>query len=325
MAHALWHIEPSFYKDYWKKKLMGGAEAVQEGLMNPMFDRLAGTAPGIPARPWFGGETSGGRPAQVQTPTQRPSLSDIDAVWEGLRNMTPASLGLTMPPSAPVTGPPPTPSAMHPANLSPREQAIAAQVRASSMANGRSTGMNLATPPADPAFVRMMQGQPNPFEPSGPLTSVLKGRPTSDRILSGSPKGTAPASSTAGGYLSRERHPRVAYSGPSAMGPGGLPPSVRETGAHTQLSPPTREKATPGLGRPPRPVGPFKEQIKEASKPEATAPVTEQDKLRRMLKMMFLSDLIRGTDAPNPDYYSAVSVGPASRAFAPLPSMFRGR
>ena len=312
MAHALWHIEPSFYKDYWKKKLMGGAEAVQEGLMNPMFDRLAGTAPGIPARPWFGGETSGGRPAQVQTPTQRPSLSDIDAVWEGLRNMTPASLGLTMPPSAPVTGPPPTPSAMHPANLSPREQAIAAQVRASSMANGRSTGMNLATPPADPAFVRMMREPPNPYEPSGPLTSVPI-------------RATAPAASTMRGYLPIETLPRVAYSGPSAMGPGGLPADVRETGAHTQLSPPTREKATPGLGRPPRPVGPFKEQIKEASKPEATAPVTEQDKLRRMLKMMFLSDLIRGTDAPNPDYYSAVSVGPASRAFAPLPSMFRGR
>ena len=30
MAHALWHIDPSYIGDYWKKKLMGGAEAVQE-------------------------------------------------------------------------------------------------------------------------------------------------------------------------------------------------------------------------------------------------------------------------------------------------------
>ena len=322
MAHALWHIDPSYIGDYWKKKLMGGALAAQEGFVDPMLDRIVGTAPGIPVRPFFGGE-SGVPPAQPtrpSTPIGPRSVADIVRNFE-----TPASIGFTMPPSTPVTGPPPTPSAMRPANLSPREQAIAAQVRASGMADGRSTGMNLATPPADPAFVRMMQGQPNPFEPSGPLTSVLKGRPASDRILSGSPEGTAPASSTARGYLPLETHPRVAYSGPAAMGPGGLPPSVRETGAHAQLRPPTKGKATPGLGRPPRPVGPFKEQIKEASKPEATAPVTEQEKLRRMLKMMFLSDLVRGTEAPSPDYYSAVSVGPASRAFAPLPSMFRGR
>ena len=303
MAHAIWHIEPSFYKKWWTDKIKSGALAAQEGLVDPMLDRVMGTAPGIPARPFFGGE-SGGPPAQPtrpSTPTGPRSVADI------VRNVTPASLGFPAPSvAAPVAAPPTIPG------LSEREQAIAAQVRASDMANGRSTGMNLATPPADPAFVRMMREPPNPFEPSGPLTSVPI-------------RATAPAASTARGYLPIDTLPRVKHSAPAAMGPGGLPPSVRETGAHTQLSPPTREKATPGLGRPPRPIGPFKEQIKEASKPDATPPVTEQDKLRRMLKMMFLSDLIKGTEAPNPDYYSAVSVGPASRAFAPLPSKFRGR
>ena len=311
MAHALWHIDPSYIGDYWKKKLMGGALAAQEGFVDPMLDRIVGTAPGIPVRPFFGGE-SGVPPAQPtrpSTPIGPRSVADIVRNFE-----TPASIGFTMPPSTPVTGPPPTPSAMRPANLSPREQAIAAQVRASSMANGRSTGMNLATPPADPAFVRMMQ-RGRQLEPGGVNTSR-----TSVPL-----RAVSPAASTARGYLPIDTLPRVKHSAPAAMGPGGLPPSVRETGAHTQLSPPTREKATPGLGRPPRPVGPLKEQIKEASKPEATAPVTEQEKLRRMLKMMFLSDLVRGTEAPSPDYYSAVSVGPASRAFAPLPSMFRGR
>jgi len=321
MAHALWHIDPSYIGNYWKNKLMGGALAAQEGFVDPMLDRVVGTAPGIPPRPWFGGESGGGRPAQAtrpSTPTGPRSVADIVRNFE-----TPASIGFTMPPSTQVTGPqagssvpgiglPATPRAIRPANLSQREQAIAAQVRAADRGNRKATSMNLATPPADPAFIRMMQGQPNPYEPSGPLTSVPS------RVAS-------PAASTADEYLLKQTLPRVSYSGAGAMGPGGLPPSVRETGAHTQPRKPTGPKATPGLGRPPRPVGPFKEQIKEASKPETTPPVTEQDKLRRMLKMMFLSDLVRGTEAPSPDYYSAVSVGPASRAFAPLPSMFRGR
>jgi hypothetical protein len=176
--------------------------------------------------------------------------------------------------------------------------------------------MNLATPPADPAFIRMMQAQPNPFEPSGPLTSVPS------RVAS-------PAASTADEYLLKQTLPRVSYHGAGAMGPGGLPPSVRETGAHTQQRPPSRVPTarpaagpTGDIGKLPK--GPFKEQIAEAASDTGPA-ATEQEKLRRMLKMMFLSDLIQGTEAPSPDYYSAVSVGPASRAFAPLPSMFRGR
>ena len=214
MAHALWHIDPSYIGDYWKKKLMGGALAAQEGFVDPMLDRIVGTAPGIPVRPFFGGE-SGVPPAQPtrpSTPIGPRSVADIVRNFE-----TPASIGFTMPPSTPVTGPPPTPSAMRPANLSPREQAIAAQVRASDRGGSRSTGMNLATPPADPAFVRMMQGQPNPFEPSGPFTSVPS------RVAS-------PAASTADEYLLKQTLPRVSYSGAGAMGPGGLPPSFRETG-----------------------------------------------------------------------------------------------
>jgi hypothetical protein len=183
--------------------------------------------------------------------------------------------------------------------------------------------MNLATPPADPAFIKMMQGQPNPFEPSGPFTSIPS------RVAS-------PAASTADEYLLKQTLPRVSYSGAGAMGPGGLPPSVRETGAHAL---PLPQKDRLGYGpekaaahsrgergrsavRPPS--GPFKQQIAEVASDTGPA-ATEQEKLRRMLKMMFLSDLVKGTEAPNPDYYSAVSVGPASRAFAPLPSMFRGR
>ena len=311
MAHAIWHMD---YAKYWKDKLMGGALATQEGLVDPMLDRVVGTAPGIPPRPWFGGESGGGMPFQPQeprTPTGPRSVADIVQNFE-----TPASLGFTMPPSTQVTGPPPTPSAMRPANLSPREQAIAAQVRAADTGNQKSAGMNLATPPADPAFIKMMQGQPNPFEPSGPFTSIPS------RVAS-------PAASIAEGYLPKQTLPRVSYSGEGAMGPGGLPRDVRHTGAHTQLMPPTgsptaRPDAGPtgGIGKLPK--GPFKEQIAAAASDTGPA-ATEDEKIKRMLKMMFLSDLIKGTEAPSPDYYSAVSVGPASRAFAPLPSMFRGR
>ena len=221
------------YAKYWKDKLMGGALATQEGLVDPMLDRVVGTAPGIPPRPFFGGETGrpSAQPQRPSTPTGPRSVADIVRNYE-----TPASIGFTMPPSTQVTGPPPTPSAMRPANLSPREQAIAAQVRATDTGNGRSTGMNLATPPADPAFIKMMQGQPNPFEPSGPFTSIPS------RV-------TSPAASTAEGYLPKQTLPRVSYSGAGAMGPGGLPPSVRETGAHAQQPPPARvPTARPAAG-----------------------------------------------------------------------------
>jgi len=310
MAHAIWHIEPSFYKNWWADKIKSGALAAQEGFVDPMLDRMVGTAPGIPARPFFGGE-SGGPPAQPtrpSTPTGPRSVADI------VRNVTPASLGFPTPSAAvPVASPPMMPG------LSPREQAIAAQVRASNKGGPASTGMNLATTPADPAFIKMMQGQPNPFEPSGPFTSVPS------RVQS-------PAASTADEYLLKQTLPRVSYSGAGAMGPGGLPPSQRATGAHTLPFPQEArlgygpEKAAAHSrgerGRSPArpPSGPFKQQIEEAS-----TPTTEDEKIKRMLKMMFLSDLIKGTEAPSPDYYSAVSVGPASRAFAPLPSMFRGR
>ena len=315
MAHAIWHMD---YGKYWKDKLMSGASAVQEGVVDPLFDRAMGTAPGIPPRPWggpspyqgrppsaqFAGE-SGGPPAQAARPR---SVADI------VRNVTPASLGFpAQSTAAPSAAPPAIPG------LSQREQAIAAQTRASSMANGRSTGMNLATPPADPAFTRMMRTPPNPYEPSGPLTSVPR------RVQS-------PAASTVDGYLEKPTLPRVSYSGAGGMGPGGLPPSQKTSGAHTS---PLPQEARLGYGpekaaalsrgeRGRTPVGPFKKEIAEASAVEGEA-ITEDDKLKRMLKMMFLSDLVKGTEAPNPDYYSAISVGPASRAFAPLPSMFRGR
>ena len=308
MAHAIWHIEPSFYRDYWKDKIMGGAMAAQENVMNPLFDRMVGTAPGIPARPFFGGE-SGRPPAQPTSPsipTGPRSVADIANNFK-----TPASLGFTMPPSVPVTAAPTVAPPMMP-GLSPREQAIAAQVRASDMADGRSPGMNLATPPADPAFVKMMQ-RGRQLEPGGVNTSR-----TSVPLRS-----VSPAASTAAGYLPIDTLPRVKHSAPAAMGPGGLPADVRHTGAHTQHLPPTDRMRGPAgptgdIGNLPK--GPLKEQMKEAA-----TPATEDDKLRRMLKMMFLADLIKGTEAPSPDYYSAVSVGPASRAFAPLPSMFRGR
>ena len=316
MAHAIWHID---YGKYWKDKLMSGASAVQEGVVDPLLDRMMGS-PGIPPRPWGGPSPYQGRPPSAQfagesggpsaQPTRPSDPTGPRSVADIVRNVTPASLGFPAPSAAAPTAAPPTIP-----GLSQREQAIAAQVRASNRGGPKSTGMNLATPPADPAFIKMMQGQPNPFEPSGPLTSVPS------RVQS-------PAASTADEYLLKQTLPRVAYSGAGGSGPGGLPPSQRETGAHAQLMPPTgiptaRPDAGPtgGIGK--LPSGPFKKEIAEAAV-EGEA-ITEEDKLKRMLKMMFLSDLVKGTEAPNPDYYSAVSVGPASRAFAPLPSMFRGR
>ena len=271
MAHAIWHIEPSFIGKYWKDKLMGGAMAAQENVMNPLLDRVVGTAPGIPARPWFGGESSGGQP-------DRGFVTKKQA-----REATQNEMGF-----------------------------LSSLLGSSQKATPTTPSMNLATTPADPAFVRMMQ-KGRQLEPGGVNTSR-----TSVPLRS-----VSPAASTARGYLPINTLPRVKHSAPAALGPGGLPADVRHTGAHTQHRPPTGRVRGPAgptgnIGKLPK--GPMKEQMKEAA-----TPATEDDKLRRMLKMMFLSDLIKGTEAPNPDYYAAVSVGPASRAFSPLPSMFRGR
>ena len=74
MAHALWHIEPSFIGKYWKDKLMGGAMAAQENVMNPLLDRVVGTAPGIPARPFFGGGYQSNAPFAGE-PSARAAVS----------------------------------------------------------------------------------------------------------------------------------------------------------------------------------------------------------------------------------------------------------
>jgi len=306
MAHALWHIEPSFYGKYWKDKLMGGAMAAQENVMNPLLDRVVGTAPGIPPRPFFG---QGYQPNAPFAGEQSARAASRPVTRGQAREATQNEMGFLSSlfgrrQAATPTAPP---ASMN--NLSSREQAIAAQVRAADTGNRKATRMNLATPPADPAFVSMMRGQPNPYEPSGPLTSVPI-------------RATAPAASTARGYLPIDTLPRVKHSAPAAMGPGGLPADVRHTGAHTQYNPPTGRVRGPAgptgdIGKIPK--GPLKEQMQEAA-----TPATEDEKIKRMLKMMFLSDLIKGTDAPSPDYYSAISVGPSSRGFAPLPSMFRG-
>ena len=280
MAHTIWHIEPSFIGKYWKDKLMGGAMAAQENVMNPLLDRVVGTAPGIPARPFFGGGYQPNAPFAGESPARavrRP-------VTRGqAREATQNEMGF-----------------------------LSSLLGSSQKATPTTPSMNLATTPADPAFVSMMQ-KGRQLEPGGVNTSR-----TSVPLRS-----VSPAASTARGYLPIDTLPRVKHSAPAALGPGGLPADVRHTGAHTQHRPPTGRVRGPAgptgnIGNIPK--GPMKEQMKEAA-----TPATEDDKLRRMLKMMFLSDLIRGTEAPNPDYYAAVSVGPASRAFSPLPSMFRGR
>ena len=256
MAHAIWHIEPSFYKKYWADKLKSGALAAQEGVIDPMLDRMVGTAPGIPARPFFGGE-SGGPPAQPtrpSTPTGPRSVADI------VRNVTPASLGLKPGPEASLIGQGPIPQ------------------------NTPGVGNKpIAWEWTEDAGLGQQRLTPQKVQPQVPVV--------------------APARSVA---ADPSQYP-VAM--PGGFGPEKAAALSRGERGRSAIRPPS---------------GPFKKQIAEASADEGPA-ATEQDKLRRMLKLMFLSDLIKGTEAPNPDYYSAVSVGPASRAFAPLPSMFRGR
>ena len=149
MAHTIWHIEPSFIGKYWKDKLMGGAMAAQENVMNPLLDRVVGTAPGIPARPWFGGESSGGQPAR--RPVTRGEA----------REATQNEMGF-----------------------------LSSLLGSSQKATPTTPSMNLATPPADPAFVRMMQ-KGRQLEPGGVNTSR-----TSVPLRS-----VSPAASTARGYL----------------------------------------------------------------------------------------------------------------------------
>ena len=255
MAHAIWHIEPSYIGKYWKDKLMGGAEAVQEGFMNPMFDRLAGTAPGIPVRPFFGGE-SGVPPAQPTRPsasTWPRGESDIGAAHRGLRDLTPASIGFTMPPSAPVTGPPSVPSAAVPTRLPP---SVEAQFQALQQRPQMATAV---TPPA----TRSLPPYPDPGVAGHTPPRVQAETVTPERFRP-QPRRTA-----------------------------------REEAMHGRLTPPSIMQR-PGV----------KEFLGEE----------EDDELGGMLKMMFMSDLMRGAAADTPSYPRAVSVGPASRDFASLPS-----
>jgi len=82
MAHAIWHIDPSYIGRYWKDKLMGGALAAQEGVVDPLLDRLVGTAPGIPPRPFFGGE-SGVPPAQPTIPGTPVGATAVEGTAAG--------------------------------------------------------------------------------------------------------------------------------------------------------------------------------------------------------------------------------------------------
>ena len=232
MAHAIWHIEPSFIGDYWRKKLMGGAEAVmggaeavQEGVMNPIFDRVVGTAPGIPVRPFFGGE-SGRPPAQPtrpSTPTPTGLPADVEAQFKAL--MAQQQLVNDAPPSA---GP-----------VSPQG--------ARSLPYYPDPGLAGHTPP---------QATPTPIHVQAEAVTPERFRPQ--------PRRTA-----------------------------------REQAMHGRLTEPSimeRPGVKKFLGK------------------------EEDDELGGMLKMMFMSDLIRGTAADTPSYPRAISVGPASRDFAPLPS-----
>jgi len=258
MAHAIWHIDPSYIGRYWKDKLMGGALAAQEGVVDPLLDRLVGTAPGIPPRPFFGGE-SGVPPAQPTipgTPVGPRSVADIVRNYE-----TPASIGFTMPPSAPVGAPP-------------------AAVPSTAVA---PTAVPTALPPAVEAQFQALQRRPQMAPTVAPPTAVV-------------PRTMA------------------AYPEPGVAG----------------ITPPRVEAATPERFRP----QPQRDAREEARHGRLTGPSIinrpgvkeflgeeEDDELGGMLKMMFMSDLIRGSAADTPSYPRAVSVGPASRDFARLPSM----
>jgi hypothetical protein len=236
MAHAIWHIEPSYYKDWWKDRVRGLGEAIQSGalsaqqnVIDPTLDRVMGTAPGIPARPFFGGETGvpPRQPTRPSIPIRPRSVADI------VRNVTPASLGLTMPPSAAVTGPRTVPIAAAPATTDTT------------------------------ALQDMLRKQ---------LININAGRPAkaSDAIVEA-----------------------------ETVTPPQPRRTAREEAMHGRLTEPSimeRPGVKEFLGR------------------------EEDDELSGMLKMMFISDLMKGSAADTPSYPRAVSVGPASRDFAPLPS-----
>ena len=260
MAHAIWHIEPSFYKKWWADKMKSGALAAQEGVVDPMLDRVMGTAPGIPPRPWGGTSPNQGRPPSAGfagesgvPPAQAARPRSVEDI---VRNITPASFGMKPGPEASLLNQGPIPQ------------------------NTPGVGNKpIAWEWTEDAGLGQQRLTPQRVQPPGPVAP-----PT--RSVAADPS-------------------QYQVARPSGFGP-------EKAAAHSRGE----------RGR--TPVGPFKKEIAEASAVEGEA-ITEDDKLKRMLKMMFLSDLVKGTEAPNPDYYSAISVGPASRAFAPLPSMFRGR
>ena len=267
MAHALWHIEPSFIRDYWKDKVMGGAMAAQENVMNPLLDRVVGTAPGIPPRPFFGGETSGGRPAQPTTPTKRGPLTLYESVYGSAK-----ALGRRL--SDKYGGSEAERSLLNQGPIPKGTPGVGDKPIAWRWEPNEDGVLRLVPDPTRKPPVRSQPPVPVSVNPSQ--------FPGGNQRL-----GYGAGRAASGSY---------GEAGRSHMGHQ----TVRRAGQKT--------------------TGPLKGPIKEASTPEP-----DDDKLARALKMMFLADLIRGTEAPNPDYYSAVSVGPASRAFAPLPSMFRGR
>jgi hypothetical protein len=249
------------YGKYWKDKLMGGALAAQEGVVDPMLDRVMGTAPGIPPRPWGGTSPNQGRPPSVGfagesggPPAKATGKGPPPRLFFG-GGMGP-SMGQLSPPNRSLVGQGPIPKGT---------PGVGDKPIAWEWTEDAGLGQQRLTPQ-----------KVQPPEPVAPPTRSVAADPSQYQVAR--PSGFGPEKAAA---LSRGERGRT-------------------------------------------PVGPFKKEIAEASAVEGEA-ITEDDKLKRMLKMMFLSDLVKGTEAPNPDYYSAVSVGPASRAFAPLPSMFRGR
>ena len=297
MAHAIWHIEPSYYKDWWKDRvgnfadsykkeldirkqpgwrpqpsvqqdinkflidkarglggaIQSGALSVQENVIDPTLDRVMGTAPGIPARPFFRGET--GVPPRQHT---RPSIpAGSQSVADIVNNFkTPASLGFTMPPSAPVPGPQTVP-------ISP--------------ATADKSLLDYIVPAAQAA------GYPTKTVPNTDTDTTAVQDWTREQLINLNAGLPAKASD-------------AVVEAATVTPPQGTP---REAAMHGRLTEPSimeRPGVKEFLGR------------------------EEDDELGGMLKMMFISDLIRGSAADTPSYPRAVSVGPASRDFVPLPS-----
>ena len=301
--HAWWHIEPTETIKYWKDKarkfggayagevdrrmqpgwkpqpsvqedinrfiggqarnlggaIQSGALAVQEGVVDPMLDRVVGTAPGIPVRPFFGGESSlfgGGesaQPTRPSTPIGSRSVLDIESAHRGLRNLSPASLGFTMPPSTPVAGPPAVPATAVPTRL---PAAVEAQFQALQQRPQMATAVTPPVARSLPAYPDVGIAGHTPPRVQAEAVTPERFRPQPQR-------------------------------------------TAREEAMHGRLTPPSIMER-PGV----------KEFLGEE----------EDDELGGMLKMMFMSDLMRGTAADTPSYPRAISVGPASRDFASLPS-----